>query len=227
MRALTILLGALALVLGAVLGWRLVRGGEDAAGVPPAAQVRGAPLRLPPGTQPGEGGAAPGAGGAAGGGSERSMPATGAPELGADYAGLLAPEEAAKYTWVEFRTLTAFQFPGFVTTGGGVELPELPREVLELEGRLVALEGFMNPMRFDADGVSEFTLVADPQFCCFGVTPQLNHFVHVTMGAGERSEFYSIVPLAVYGRFELGPEESDGLIVSLYRLRAEHVFSVY
>jgi hypothetical protein len=158
-----------------------------------------------------------------------SSPDAGDPEfdLGSDYTDLLSPEDAARYEWVDFSTLTDFEFPGFLRTDGEVSVPELPEEIVALDGRLIAIEGFMNPMMFDADGVSEFTLVADPQFCCFGATPQLNHFLYVTLADDERCEFYSIVPLAVYGRLEIGPEEEDGLVLSLYRLEADHVFCVY
>ncbi|MAF64239.1 MAG: hypothetical protein CMJ84_01085 [Planctomycetes bacterium] len=150
-----------------------------------------------------------------------------ASDLGVDYEDLLSPEEATRYEWVDFATLTDFEFPGFLRTDGEVTAPDLPEEVTALDGRLVAVEGFMNPMMFDADGVSEFTLVADPQFCCFGATPQLNHFLYVTLADDERCEFYSIVPLAVYGRLSIGAEEEDGLVLSLYRLEADHVFCVY
>ncbi|MDP6540124.1 MAG: DUF3299 domain-containing protein [Planctomycetota bacterium] len=167
------------------------------------------------------------AGSSAGGPAADPAASEVASDLGADYEDLLSPEEAARYEWVDFATLTDFEFPGFLRTDGEVTAPDLPEDVLALDGRLVAIEGFMNPMMFDADGVSEFTLVADPQFCCFGATPQLNHFLYVTLADDERCEFYSIVPLAVYGRLSIGAEEEDGLVLSLYRLEADHVFCVY
>jgi hypothetical protein len=134
---------------------------------------------------------------------------------------------AAKYEWIDFPLLMDFDFPGLVTDEVEPEDLVAPEEVRELDGQEIAIEGFMNPLSFDAEGVSEFTLVSDPTFCCFGMTPQLNHFVHVTLPKGERCDFYSMVPVAVFGRFAVGAEVEDGIVLSLYRLEAEHVLSVY
>lgn len=147
-----------------------------------------------------------------------------ADDLGEDYAEVLSDEELAKYEWIDFLELSDFEIDDYSVEGedGGV-----PEEISRLDGLLVAVEGFMNPTAFDRDGVSQFTLVADPAFCCFGVTPTLHHFIEVLMPEGEFTEFFSIVPIAVFGRLEVGLVEEDGIALSFYRMTAEHVFCVY
>ena len=149
------------------------------------------------------------------------------PTLGEDYTDVLPAAEAAKYEWVDFLDLTDFELESFAPGPEGGWPPGLPEYVAELDGKLVAVEGFMNPTEFDRDGVSQFTLVADPTFCCFGMTPQLNHFIQVDMPEGEHTEFFSIVPIAVFGRLEVGLEEEDGIELWFYRMTADHVFCVY
>jgi hypothetical protein len=101
--------------------------------------------------------------------------------------------------------------------------PELPEDILELDGALIAIEGFMNPLAFDREGVSQFALVNDPLNCCFGATPQPNHWIDVALKEGERTAFYSLDPVAVYGHLEVGELFEDGFLVSLFRMRADYV----
>lgn len=141
-----------------------------------------------------------------------------------DYAALLPAGVAKDYRWLDFALLKSFQYPGVER---GAEPPEIPEAVRALDGLRVGLEGFMNPLEFDSGGVAEFSLVADPSQCCFGAVPQLNHFVDVTMPGDERTEFRSLVPIAAFGRLHVGAVLEDGIVLSLYRMEAEHVVSLY
>lgn len=148
-------------------------------------------------------------------------------ELELEYAEVLPADEAAKYEWIDFFELTDFELESYAPGPEGGPPVGLPPGVAQLAGKLVAVEGFMNPTAFDRDGVSAFTLVADPTFCCFGVTPTLHHFIQVDLPEGEHTEFFSIVEIAVFGRLEVGLVEEDGIALSFYRMRADHVFCVY
>lgn len=175
-----------------------------------------------------EDGAGEGAGDGSGtdGAGAKQAGAADAAETAAE-RGYLSEKEEARFTWIDFSLLTDFDYPLVVEMDSADGPPPIPDEVKALDGELVAVEGFMNPLVFDGEGVSEFMLVADPTFCCFGATPRLNHFVHVKMPEGERTEFYALIPLAVYGRMEVGPEFEYGVVTSLFRLDAEHVFGDY
>lgn len=131
--------------------------------------------------------------------------------------------ERASYTWIDFDPLMDFEYPELVRVDGDVPPPALPAAVLALNGKRVAVEGFMSPLAFDAGGVKEFSLVQDPSLCCFGAVPEMNHWIHVVMPDKERTEFYSFDPVAVYGVLQVGEEYQDGYVVSLYRMVADKV----
>ncbi len=137
--------------------------------------------------------------------------------------GYLPDEIEEQYEWLEFGFLTSFEYPDLVELDAEEAPPELPSDISELDGELIAIEGFMNPLAFDREGVSQFALVNDPLNCCFGATPQLNHWIDVTLPEGERTAFYSLDPVAVYGRLEVGESFEDGFVISLFRMRADHV----
>lgn len=137
--------------------------------------------------------------------------------------GYLPDEIEDRYEWIEFSFLTSFEYPDLVELDAEEAPPELPADVAELDGEMIALEGFMNPLAFDREGVSQFALVNDPLNCCFGATPNMNHWIDVTLPEGERTAFYSLDPVAVYGRLEVGEDYEDGFVVSLFRMRADHV----
>lgn len=131
--------------------------------------------------------------------------------------------DPSAYTWIDFDPMIEFDYPELVRVDGDTPPPELPAEVKALHGKQVAIEGFMSPLAFDAGGVKEFSLVKDPSFCCFGMIPQMNHWIHVVMPEGQRTEFYSFDPIAVYGVLEVGEQYEDGYVVSLYRMVADKV----
>ena len=137
--------------------------------------------------------------------------------------GYLPDEIEEQYEWLEFSFLTSFEYPDLVELDAEEAPPELPADVAELDGLMIAIEGFMNPLAFDREGVSQFALVNDPLNCCFGATPNMNHWIDVTLPEGERTAFYSLDPVAVYGRLEVGEVYEDGFVVSLFRMRADHV----
>ena len=56
-----------------------------------------------------------------------------------------------------------------------------------------------------------------------GATPQPNHWIDVTLPEGERTAFYSLDPVAAYGRIEVGELFEDGFLISLFRMRADYV----
>ena len=137
--------------------------------------------------------------------------------------GYLPDEIEEQYEWLEFGFLTSFEYPDLVELDAEEAPPELPSDISELDGELIAIEGFMNPLAFDREGVSQFALVNDPLNCCFGATPAMNHWIDVTLPEGERTAFYSLDPVAVYGRLEVGESFEDGFVISLFRMRADHV----
>lgn len=177
------------------------------------AELEGAPLRVDPSEMPLE------EDGSSEGPAEE-------PEEEAEVVfegGYLPDEIEEQYEWLEFTFLTSFEYPDLVELDAEEAPPEVPADVTELDGEMIAIEGFMNPLAFDREGVSQFALVNDPLNCCFGATPNMNHWIDVTLPEGERTAFYSLDPVAVYGKLEVGEAYEDGFVVSLFRMRADHV----
>ena len=177
------------------------------------AELEGAPLRRDPGELP----------------PEEDVPSEDPAEEPEEEAevvlegGYLPDEIEEQYEWLEFTFLTSFEYPDLVELDAEEAPPEVPEDVTELDGEMIAIEGFMNPLAFDREGVSQFALVNDPLNCCFGATPNMNHWIDVTLPEGERTAFYSLDPVAVYGKLEVGEAYEDGFVVSLFRMRADHV----
>ena len=171
------------------------------------AELEGAPLRVDPSELPLE---------------DEGEDPTAEPEVVLE-GGYLPDEIENRYEWLEFSFLTSFEYPDLVELDAEEAPPELPSDVAELDGELIAIEGFMNPLAFDREGVSQFALVNDPLNCCFGATPSMNHWIDVTLPEGERTAFYSLDPVAVYGRLEVGEAFEDGFVISLFRMHADHV----
>jgi hypothetical protein len=124
---------------------------------------------------------------------------------------------------LDFALLGEFEYPVYVKLKEGEELPEIPEEVRAFDGKDVAITGFMNPVRFDREGVSEFLLVKDILGCCFGATPRMNHWVRVRMKEGKRAKFYAYDQLTVLGKLDVSEELEDGYVMSIYRMTVHHL----
>ncbi|HKX45717.1 MAG TPA: DUF3299 domain-containing protein, partial [Planctomycetota bacterium] len=105
---------------------------------------------------------------------------------------------------------------------GGEEL--FPPEILALDGRSVAIEGFMMPLDYLADRVSQFVLSPYPPGCCFGGLPGMDEWVDVEVLDPAGCEYFAYRTIRVTGTFEVGEVLDDyGYVSSVYRLRATAV----
>jgi len=144
----------------------------------------------------------------------------------------IAPMQAASTNGVlhlGFDTLAAFPYVVRMEHPDGqdgravmVTDDRLPDSIRALDGRRVAVAGYVMPLRTQSRGVTEFLLVRDLLSCCFGSNPQMNHWIHVSM---PRGEFRPVIsrPATVRGILRVGELRKDGMIHSIYRLEAEKV----
>lgn len=154
------------------------------------------------------------------------------PSLGAVASTTVPPLPAASTNGVlnlGFETLAAFPFVVRLEHPDGPDGravmatdDRLPDSIRALDGRRVAVAGYVMPLRTQARGVTEFLLVRDLLSCCFGSNPQMNHWIHVSM---PRGEFRPVIsrPATVHGTLRVGELRKDGIIHSIYRLEAEKV----
>lgn len=103
----------------------------------------------------------------------------------------------------------------------------IPAEIWELDGKKIALEGFMSPIDFDKTGVKSFSLIHNAIGCCFGMFPKMNEWVYVEMTGDKKCDFFSVEPATIYGTFSVGEEIKDGYVVSLFRMQADHVYGTF
>ena len=224
---------ALAVALLAALGAGC--GSEDDAALLPVGEVRGAPIvaKAERAQEPDDASQAEAVAAAQEPRPEPTVapaqePAQNAPEP-------QEPEPAAdddEYSVTDWELLSGFDYAMLEPTtllavDDGKPLPDLedrfPTEVVELDGRRVLIEGYMIPYEYDDRGIYSFTLVRDQAQCCFGASPQMNHWISVEMADDGRAEPADLDPIYVKGRFEVGEQVEDGYVTSIYRIVADEV----
>lgn len=103
----------------------------------------------------------------------------------------------------------------------------IPADIFALDGKKIAIEGFMSPIDFDKTGVKSFSLIHNAIGCCFGMFPKMNEWVFVEMAGDKKCDFFAVEPATIYGTLSVGEEIKDGYVVSLFRLKADHVFGTF
>jgi hypothetical protein len=105
-------------------------------------------------------------------------------------------------------------------SGFDYEKEIIPEQIEELNGKKIAIAGFMLPVDFEQSKVTSFILLNNQMGCCFGIMPRMNEFIYVKMKTNTSTEFITDIPIIVLGRFEIGEENVIG---SLYGMEAEKV----
>ena len=135
------------------------------------------------------------------------------------------------YQRVGFDTLSAFPFEVTREMAEGTNhlaaatlaaWPTIPPAVKALDGRLVAIRGFLLPVKMNNGLAFEFLLLRSQSLCCFGSIPRINEWITVQdKGAGVKPVMDQ--PLTVLGRLHVGEIREQGYLVGLYRLDAERI----
>lgn len=128
-----------------------------------------------------------------------------------------APSEKDGFVSLSFTQLSDFPYETD-DTGKLVEGAVLPDEIAALNGKEVAVSGFVVPIEFREDKVSGLILVRNQLLCCYGEEPKLNEWVFVE--ADPPVEMITDVPVTLFGKFEAAPDEEEGMVISLYRMKA-------
>ncbi len=129
---------------------------------------------------------------------------------------------------LRFNTLSSFSYTvrlGQPEPGGRPNLvtrDKIPTLIQALNGRRVAVTGYVMPLRTQGRGVTQFLLARDQLSCCFGPSPQMNHWIYVTMPRGDfRPRVFSLA--TVTGTLHVGELMKQGVLQSIYRMDAEMV----
>ena len=128
-----------------------------------------------------------------------------------------APSGREGYLSMSFTQLSDFPYN---TDEDGKLMPgsELPQYIKDLNGKDVAVSGYVVPIEFKEEKVSGLILVRNQLLCCYGEEPKLNEWVFVE--ADPPVEMITDVPVTLFGKFEASPDEEEGMVISLYRMKA-------
>ncbi len=98
----------------------------------------------------------------------------------------------------------------------------IPAEIRKLDGRKVAIEGYMVPLDVEKGKVRSFMLSRAMLGCCFADSLGITEMVKVQRADGKPISYEQTV--RVTGTLEVGEEkDADGYIESVYRIKAETV----
>jgi hypothetical protein len=134
------------------------------------------------------------------------------------------------YLMIPWTTLCSWKhpFPGGSSSPSGVpdlvEPPTVPKQVQELNGKQVVVEGFVIPIDQGSDGVRSFLLCrAIFKFCCFADYPGMNEMMVVRCKTPIQLNVNQFIPLRVYGTISVGEEIDATETPSFYRMVADKV----
>jgi hypothetical protein len=137
-----------------------------------------------------------------------AVPATPSPD---------APLEAS------FKVLASWRIPDalFKAKPGHV-LRFVPGNIRRLDGKEVAVTGFMLPIRIHNKLVTEFMLLRTQNTCCFGIPPELNEVVEV-LRIDTPPRVLMDAPITVVGRMHVKERWEGTFLCSIYQLDAVRV----
>ena len=98
----------------------------------------------------------------------------------------------------------------------------IPDYIRPIDGRRVAVTGFMLPLRTSAKGCTDLLLVRDQASCCFGATPKMNHWIRVT-APDPGLRVVTGRPITVLGTLRVGPFVENGSITSIYEMSGDRL----
>lgn len=194
---------------------------DERASAPPPAELRGRPIIQ--------------------GGVDRSSEAAteteNARDAGAPAPATAKPTDAAAepakspglYPVTTFEFLASYKYvkPALGEESEKPRPDQIPANVKALDHSKVTVIGYMAPLDMDDDGnVSEFMLLRNQLFCCYGKPLELNEWVEVKADPDHPVKQQLDMALAASGELSVGEKDIDGMIVSIYRLKLEDVRAV-
>jgi len=126
----------------------------------------------------------------------------------------------------DYSEVRAVEKDGFIEanfdlwSGFDPEKDQMPNQIRMLNGKKIAVTGFMLPVDFEDGRVTSFILLNNQMGCCFGIMPRMNELIYIKMQGNTSAKFMTDVPIKVFGKFKVGEENVVG---SLYGIEADRV----
>jgi hypothetical protein len=154
----------------------------------------------------------------------KTTPAASAPAVAA--APVESPTGDGDFLPVTFGTLSSYYYEiPSIDDPAAKTAPkdQIPQPIKNLNGKKVALTGFMVPTDLKNGKTTRFLLVKDQSLCCFGRMPRMNELVSVRMNDGKAARVILDQPVTVFGKIDVGELIDKGEVESIYRLNSEDV----
>ncbi len=101
---------------------------------------------------------------------------------------------------------------------------EIPAEVKQIDGKKVAITGFMLPIDVDEGKVQRFLLLKSTMSCCFGVAPRINEVIYVESSKKQKIQTVMDMPITVFGKLSVGQQfREDLMLMGVYQLELDEV----
>ena len=101
---------------------------------------------------------------------------------------------------------------------------EIPDEVKQMDGKKVAITGFMLPIDVDKGKVTQFLLLKSTLSCCFGIAPRINEVIYVESSKKQKIQAVMDIPITVFGKLSVGQQfRKDVMLVGVYHLALDEV----
>lgn len=101
---------------------------------------------------------------------------------------------------------------------------EIPDKVKQINGKKVAITGFMLPIDVDKGKVNRFLLLKSTMSCCFGVAPRINEVIYVESSKKQKIQTVMDMPITVFGKLSVGQQfREDLILMGVYQLELDEV----
>jgi hypothetical protein len=100
---------------------------------------------------------------------------------------------------------------------------KIPAAVQAWNNRLVAIRGFLLPLKMNNGLAIEFLLLRNQNMCCFGSVPKINEWICVEPG-GEGVKPIMDQPMTIMGKLRVGEIRENGYLVGIYKMQAAQVY---
>jgi hypothetical protein len=135
----------------------------------------------------------------------------------------VSPQDPSGPLQTSFKVLAGFHLPESVYKAKpGHVRAFIPASVRNLDGREVALTGFMLPIRIHNRLVTEFMLMRTQNTCCFGIPPELHEVVEV-LKIDTPTKVLMDTPVTVVGHLHVRERWEGTFLCSIYQMDAERV----
>lgn len=101
---------------------------------------------------------------------------------------------------------------------------QIPAWLHACNGQRVTITGFLIPITIDNFRTRQFVIVRSPATCCYGIAPNINEFVLVTM-KNEGVTPTMDVPVTIVGTLKVGEAYENGYLVGIYQVDGEKLIA--